>query len=129
MITLQLSLAQATALLATVTAHRIAACDARDRVASVGGPEAWAVHGGLRAAVEELSAIRTALLDAIEGDGTIEVSVTHNREGLTWPEWALAAGPAGTREAWREGVDPTEFRTCYECGDRPHSRACSRSPR
>lgn len=38
-----------------------------------------------------------------------------NDEGLTWPEWAAAAGcdPAVTgtlRDEWRTGVDPTEYR-------------------
>lgn len=43
-----------------------------------------------------------------------------NREGLTWDEWARAAGlprppleiilPFPEYEAWKKGVDPTEYR-------------------
>lgn len=45
-----------------------------------------------------------------------------NREGLTWPEWAAAAGakPYGDgilRDEWRAGVDPTEYRANPERRD------------
>ena len=38
-----------------------------------------------------------------------------NAEGLTWPEWAAAAGAKPhadgiLRDEWRAGVDPTEYR-------------------
>lgn len=45
-----------------------------------------------------------------------------NDEGLTWPEWAAAAGcaPYGEgilRDEWRAGVDPTEYRANPERRD------------
>lgn len=38
-----------------------------------------------------------------------------NGEGLTWPEWAAAAGCSAygegiLRDEWRAGVDPSEYR-------------------
>jgi hypothetical protein len=45
-----------------------------------------------------------------------------NNEGLTWVEWARAAGasPVGEgllRDEWRAGVDPTEYRANPERRD------------
>lgn len=53
-----------------------------------------------------------------------------NSEGLTWDEWARAAGlerpplettlPFPEYEAWKRGEDPTEYRAALEAyvGDR-----------
>jgi hypothetical protein len=45
-----------------------------------------------------------------------------NDEGLTWPEWAAAAGCSAVgegilRREWRDGVDPTEYRANPERRD------------
>jgi hypothetical protein len=45
-----------------------------------------------------------------------------NNEGLTWPEWAAAAGCSAygegiLRDEWRAGVDPTEYRANPERRD------------
>lgn len=45
-----------------------------------------------------------------------------NDEGLTWPEWAAAAGCSAVgegilRDEWRAGVDPTDYRANPERRD------------
>lgn len=51
-----------------------------------------------------------------------------NNEGLTWDEWARAAGlprpalettlPYPEYEEWKKGVDPTEYGTIHRNGNK-----------
>lgn len=80
----------------------------RDALQSYLEARGFAVYDG-----EKTSALRECALDDFDGEDGV------NRDGLTWREWYAAAtlgknddpasAPPELVDAWKQGVDPTEY--------------------